>query len=183
MALAEGPGATGRPARAARQPRATPRCGASSAATKRRAGEERRRSTSTPPTLELVADDRYVNFGGVGVIVYKAVAGHGGERREDRRPLLPAASPGQVKDRPDHFAGPLRASRTTSRRRRRPVLVATDKAGNTREMRLAYELKDVQLPEEHAIALSDGFLQNKVAPLLADACRAGRARRRTSSSP
>ena len=25
----------------------------------------------TPPTLELVADDRYVNFGGVGVIVYK----------------------------------------------------------------------------------------------------------------
>ncbi len=25
----------------------------------------------TPPTLEIVADDRYVNFGGVGVIVYK----------------------------------------------------------------------------------------------------------------
>src|SRR6266850_834794 len=25
----------------------------------------------TPPSLELVADDRYVNFGGVGVIVYK----------------------------------------------------------------------------------------------------------------
>ena len=24
----------------------------------------------TPPTLELVADDRYVNFGGVGVLVY-----------------------------------------------------------------------------------------------------------------
>jgi hypothetical protein len=28
----------------------------------------------TPPTLELIADDRYVNFGGVGVIVYKASA-------------------------------------------------------------------------------------------------------------
>ena len=26
----------------------------------------------TPPTLELIADDRYVNFGGVGAIVYKA---------------------------------------------------------------------------------------------------------------
>src|SRR5690349_2621227 len=25
----------------------------------------------TPPTIELVADDRYVNFGGVGAIVYK----------------------------------------------------------------------------------------------------------------
>ena len=28
----------------------------------------------TPPTLELIADDRYVNFGGVGVIVYKPSA-------------------------------------------------------------------------------------------------------------
>ena len=28
----------------------------------------------TPPTLELIADDRYVNFGGVGAIVYKASA-------------------------------------------------------------------------------------------------------------
>lgn len=26
----------------------------------------------TPPTLELVADDRYINFGGVGMIVYKS---------------------------------------------------------------------------------------------------------------
>jgi len=28
----------------------------------------------TPPTIDLVADDRYVNFGGVGVIVYKPSA-------------------------------------------------------------------------------------------------------------
>src|SRR5476649_2153813 len=28
----------------------------------------------TPPTLELIADDRYINFGGVGVIVYKPSA-------------------------------------------------------------------------------------------------------------
>ncbi|MGZ8496717.1 MAG: hypothetical protein ACXWWP_12520, partial [Candidatus Binatia bacterium] len=28
----------------------------------------------TPPTLEIVADDRYVNFGGVGMIVYKPSA-------------------------------------------------------------------------------------------------------------
>src|SRR6185295_6160306 len=26
----------------------------------------------TPPTLELIADDRYINFGGSGAIVYKA---------------------------------------------------------------------------------------------------------------
>ncbi len=48
------------------------------------------------------------------------------------------------------------------------MLVATDKAGNTREMRLAYELKDVRY-RKSTLPLSDGFLQNKVAPLLADA--------------
>jgi murein DD-endopeptidase MepM/ murein hydrolase activator NlpD len=48
------------------------------------------------------------------------------------------------------------------------VLVATDKAGNTREMRLAYELKDVRY-KKSTLAISDSFLQNKVAPLLTDA--------------
>jgi murein DD-endopeptidase MepM/ murein hydrolase activator NlpD len=58
----------------------------------------------------------------------------------------------------------------------RPVLVATDQAGNTRELRLAYELKDVRY-RKSTIAVSDGFLQSKVAPLLADAAaRQGAAR-------
>jgi len=48
------------------------------------------------------------------------------------------------------------------------VLVATDKAGNTREMRLAYELKDVRY-RKSTLPVSDAFLQGKVAPLLADA--------------
>jgi murein DD-endopeptidase MepM/ murein hydrolase activator NlpD len=43
----------------------------------------------------------------------------------------------------------------------------TDKAGNTREMRLAYELKNVRY-RKSTIALSDAFVQNKVAPLLPD---------------
>ena len=47
------------------------------------------------------------------------------------------------------------------------MLVATDKAGNTREMRLAYELKNVKY-KKSTIAISDSFLQNKVAPLLTD---------------
>ena len=46
-------------------------------------------------------------------------------------------------------------------------MTATDKAGNTREMRLAYELKNVKY-KKSTIALSDNFLQNKVAPLLTD---------------
>jgi murein DD-endopeptidase MepM/ murein hydrolase activator NlpD len=120
----------------------------------------------TPPTLELVADDRYVNFGGVGVIVYKASpdTAVSGVKIGD---YFFRGFPGQVKDRPDHllalFAHPYNVAPEA-----RPVLVATDKAGNTREMRLAYELKNVKY-KKSTIALSDSFLQNKIAPLLAEA--------------
>jgi len=120
----------------------------------------------TPPTLELIADDRYVNFGGVGAIVYKASAdtAASGVKIGD---YFFRGFPGQVKDHPDHvlafFAHPYNVAPEA-----RPTLVATDKAGNTREMRLAYELKNVNY-RKSTIALSDSFLQNKVAPLLTDA--------------
>ena len=120
----------------------------------------------TPPTLELIADDRYVNFGGVGAIVYKPSAdtAASGVKIGD---YLFRGFPGQVKDHPDHwlalFAHPYDVAPET-----RPTLVATDKAGNTREMRLAYELKNVRY-KKSTIAVSDNFLQNKVAPLLTDA--------------
>jgi len=120
----------------------------------------------TPPTLELLADDRYVNFGGVGAIVYKASAdtATSGVKFGDR---FFAGFPGQVKDHPDHllafFAHPYDAPAEA-----RPALVATDKAGNTREIRLAYELKNVKY-RKSTLAISDSFLQSKVAPLLADA--------------
>jgi murein DD-endopeptidase MepM/ murein hydrolase activator NlpD len=119
----------------------------------------------TPPTLELIADDRYVNFGGVGVIVYKTSAdtAMSGVRIGDH--LFPGF-PGQVKDHPDYvlafFAHPYDASPDA-----KAMLTATDKAGNTREMPLAYELKNVRY-RKSTIPLTDAFLQNKVAPLLAD---------------
>ena len=119
----------------------------------------------TPPTLELVADDRYINFGGVGAIVYKASADTAttGVRVGDS--FFPGFQ-GIVQGHPDYFfalfAHPYNAAPDT-----RAVLVATDKAGNTREMRLSYELKNVRY-KKSTIALSDKFLQNKVAPLLKD---------------
>jgi murein DD-endopeptidase MepM/ murein hydrolase activator NlpD len=45
--------------------------------------------------------------------------------------------------------------------------VATDKAGNTREMPLVYELKNVRY-KKSTIAISENFLQTKIAPLLSD---------------
>ena len=96
----------------------------------------------TPPTLELIADDRYVNFGGVGAIVYKASADTATSGVKIGDYFFPGF-PGQVKDHPDHFLA-LFAHPYNAPPEARPTLVATDKAGNTREMRLAYELKNVR---------------------------------------
>jgi hypothetical protein len=120
----------------------------------------------TPPVLELIADDRYVNFGGVGAIVYKASADTATSGVKIGDSFFPGF-PGQVKDHPDHFLA-LFAHPYNAPPEARPTLVATDKAGNTRELRLAYELKNVRY-KKSTLTLSDGFLQNKVAPLLADA--------------
>jgi murein DD-endopeptidase MepM/ murein hydrolase activator NlpD len=119
----------------------------------------------TPPALELIADDRYVNFGGVGVIVYKpaADATTSGVRIGDY--FFPGYQ-GQIKDHPDHFVA-FFAHPYNVPVEKKAMLVATDKAGNTREMALVYELKDVRY-KKSTIALSDSFLQNKVAPLLND---------------
>ena len=119
----------------------------------------------TPPTLELIADDRYVNFGGVGVIVYKASADTASSGVKIGDYVFPGFA-GQVKDHPDRFLA-LFAHPYDAPPEARPVLVATDKAGNTREMRLAYELKNVRY-KKSTLAISDSFLQNKVAPLLTD---------------
>ena len=120
----------------------------------------------TPPTLDLIADDRYVNFGGVGVIVYKSSpdTATSGVKIGDR---FFAGVAGQVKNHPEYFiamfAHPYDVAPDV-----RPSLVATDSAGNTREMRLAYELKNVRY-KKSTLALTEAFLQNKVAPLLTDA--------------
>ena len=120
----------------------------------------------TPPTLELVADDRYVNFGGVGALVYKASADTETSGVKIGDYFFPGFK-GQIKGRPDHyfvlFAHPYNVPAGT-----RATLVATDKAGNARQMAVAYELKNVKY-KKSTIALSDAFMQNKVAPLLPDA--------------
>jgi murein DD-endopeptidase MepM/ murein hydrolase activator NlpD len=119
----------------------------------------------TPPTLELIADDRYVNFGGVGVIVYKPSADTAKSGVQMGDYFFPGFT-GQIKNHPDYclalFAHPFNAPPNA-----RPALVATDKAGNTRELKIAYELKNVSY-KKSTIALSDNFLQNKVQPLIED---------------
>ena len=119
----------------------------------------------TPPTLELIADDRYVNFGGVGVIVYKPSADTVRSGVKIGNYFFPGYK-GPVKDHPDHFvaffAHPYNVGED-----QRAAVVASDKAGNMREMRLVYELKNVKY-KKSTIAISDEFIATKVAPLLTD---------------
>jgi murein DD-endopeptidase MepM/ murein hydrolase activator NlpD len=119
----------------------------------------------TPPTLNLVADDRYVNFGGVGAIVYQTSADAVTSGVKIGSYFFPGAR-SVIKDHPDRllalFAHPYDAPRDA-----KAVLVATDKAGNTREMTLVYELKDFRYRKSNLV-LSDSFLQDKVVPLVAD---------------
>jgi len=119
----------------------------------------------TPPTLELFADDRYVNFGGVGMIVYKPSADTVTTGVKIGDYFFPGAN-GQIKEQPDHFvaffAHPYNVAEDA-----KAVLVATDKAGNTKEMRLVYELKNVRY-KKSTIAVTDEFIEGKVAPLLRD---------------
>ena len=119
----------------------------------------------TPPTLDLIADDRYVNFGGVGVIVYKPSPDTATTGVKMGDYFFPGFA-GQVKDHPDYFLA-LFAHPYNAPPEARPTLVATDKAGNTREMKLAYELKNVNY-KKSTIVLSDNFLQNKIVPLIED---------------
>jgi murein DD-endopeptidase MepM/ murein hydrolase activator NlpD len=119
----------------------------------------------TPPTLELMADDRYINFGGVGMVVYKPSSDTITTGVKIGNYFFPGYK-NQIKAHPDHyiafFAHPYNVPANE-----KASLVAADKAGNTREMRLVYELKNVKY-KKSTLAISDDFIQAKVAPLLQD---------------
>lgn len=119
----------------------------------------------SPPTIEVIADDRYVNFGGVGVIVYKPAADAVTSGVKLGSYFFPGYK-GQIKDHPDYFLA-FFAHAYNVPEDQRAAVVATDKAGNTREVRLSYELKGVKY-KKSTLSISDDFIANKVAPLLND---------------
>ncbi len=119
----------------------------------------------TPPTLEIIADDRYVNFGGVGMIVYKPSADTVTSGIKIGKYFFPGYK-GQIKSQPDHYIA-FFAHAYNVGEDERAMLVATDKAGNSKEMQLAYTLKNVKY-KKSTIQISEDFLRNKVTPLVSD---------------
>ncbi len=118
----------------------------------------------TPPKLELIADDAYINFGGSGLVVFRTSEDMIRSGVKIGKYFFPGYK-GQLKD-PNisivFFAHPYDVSEDE-----KAILVATDKAGNTRQMALPYTLKNVTY-KKSSIAVSDEFIQSKVAPLLND---------------
>jgi murein DD-endopeptidase MepM/ murein hydrolase activator NlpD len=118
----------------------------------------------TPPTIELIADDPYINFGGCALVVYKLSADAVSSGVKIGNYFFPGYK-GQTKD-PNafivFFAHPYNVPEDE-----KAVLVASDKAGNARQMKLSYTLKDVKY-KKSSIPISDEFIQGKVAPLLND---------------
>jgi murein DD-endopeptidase MepM/ murein hydrolase activator NlpD len=118
----------------------------------------------TPPTLELIADDAYINFGGCGLIVYKTSGDTVSSGVKVGNYFYPGYK-GQTKDPSAYvafFAQPYNVPEDE-----KAVLVASDKAGNTRQLRLAYTLKGVNY-KKSTIPLTDDYIQGKVASLLND---------------
>jgi Peptidase family M23 len=118
----------------------------------------------SPPTIELIADDAYINFGGTGLVVYKPSADTVNSGIKIGNHFFPGHK-GQTKDPTAYlafFAHPYDTPETE-----KATLVATDKAGNTRQMALAYTLKGVKY-KKSTISISEEFIQAKVAPLIDD---------------
>ena len=118
----------------------------------------------TPPTIELIADDAYINFGGCGLIVYKTSADTVSSGVKIGNYFFPGYK-GQTKDPSAYivfFAHPYNVPEDE-----RAVLFATDKAGNTRQLRLAYTLKGVNY-RKSTLQITDAYIQGKVASLLND---------------
>jgi Peptidase family M23 len=118
----------------------------------------------TPPTIELIADDAYINFGGTGLVVYKPSADTVKSGVKIGNHFFPGYK-GKTKDPNAYlafFAHPYDTPETE-----RATLVAADKAGNARQMALAYTLKGVKY-KKSTIPISDEFIQGKIAPLIND---------------
>jgi murein DD-endopeptidase MepM/ murein hydrolase activator NlpD len=116
----------------------------------------------TPPRVEVTSREHYINFGGSGLVIFKASSDtvKSGVKVGDYFFL---AYKGYFKN-PDiylaFFAYPYNVSMDT-----RPVVIAEDAAGNSKETGFSYRLKNVKYRKSN-LNVSDDFIERKAAPIL-----------------
>ncbi len=119
---------------------------------------------TTPPRLEVAGREHYINFGGSGLVIYKASSDtvRSGVKVGDY--FFPGYK-GYFKDSDIYlafFAYPYNVSPDT-----RPVVVAEDGAGNSKEVGFSYRLKD-KIYRKSTLNITDDFIERKAAPILGD---------------
>lgn len=126
-----------------------------------------------PPSVEVIADDRYVTQGGSGLVTYNAspdtvrsgikIAGY----------FFPAYK-GQLADRDAYlafFSHPYDVPTSE-----RAMIVAEDHAGNTRQSPLVYNARPLKY-RAAKVRVSDDFIRDKIRPLLTAAGGSGESPR------
>jgi murein DD-endopeptidase MepM/ murein hydrolase activator NlpD len=124
---------------------------------------------TTPPTLELLSDDRYVNVGGSGMVIYKASSDTEKSGVRIANYFFPAYKIKEPERYAVFFAHPYDVPDNE-----KAVVVAEDGAGNARQVGLSYTLKGVRY-RKSTLSVDDQFIQSKVAPLLDSRSAGGEA--------
>lgn len=123
----------------------------------------------TPPTLQLVIGDRYVSFGGSGLVLYRSSPDTVKSGVEIGEYYFPGYK-GVVKD-PDiyavFFAHPYDVPPGE-----KAAITAQDPAGNSAQFDLSYVLQNVRY-KKRTVQVSGNYIQQEITPLLAETQRQG----------
>lgn len=116
----------------------------------------------TPPTVEIVSDDRYLTLGGSAVVVYRSSP----DTRTSKLRIGKHTFPAYRRNSADpHTSMAFFAHPYDTPVGERATIVAEDHAGNVAEFKLAYNLRKVRYRAVD-VKVSDDFITNKVKPLL-----------------
>lgn len=118
----------------------------------------------TPPTIELIRGDRYINFGGSGLVLYRTSSDSIKSGVRIGKYFFPGYK-GRFEDPNTHmvfFAHPYDVPP-----KEKPTLVSTDAAENPKQIPISYTLKNVR-KKKRTIRITDSYIKRKIAPLLND---------------
>ncbi len=116
----------------------------------------------TPPSIQLVSGDRYVNFGGSGMVLYRTPPETKVSGVKIGRYFFPGYK-GQLPD-PNTFIV-LFAHPYDVPTNEKAILVAEDTAGNFGQAVLSYSLRKTRF-KKSTVNITDSYIERKVMPIL-----------------
>ena len=115
----------------------------------------------TPPRIDLVSRDRYVNLGGSGLVVYRTSSDTTRSGVRIGKYFFPA-----YQDRLEpHMYVALFTHPHDLAQEKRGVIVAEDRAGNSGQVRLGYTLTKKRY-RKSTVLVTESYIQSKIRPFL-----------------